>query len=156
MEKNIAEDNNESEGDGASTTVALHASNDCSEGLDGLAKDIAELGVSVPGETKFRQCEHSNWDAVAANTTSTAAEENDRDADMIDDENSSNDEHERMPIVMIMSAMLSTTGDLEVAGFGDGLTIIDSAEDKGKSLAFVNKRSKCVAADFTVQLIATG
>ena len=33
-------------------------------GLDGLAKDIAELGVSVPGETKFRQDEHSNWDAV--------------------------------------------------------------------------------------------
>ena len=75
----------------------------------------------------------------SANTTSTAAEENDRDVDMIDDENSSNDEHERprMPIVMIMSARLSTTGDLEVAGFGDGLTIIDSAEDKGKSLAFV-------------------
>ena len=102
--ENIADDNNESEGDGASTTVALDASNDCSEGLDGLAKEIAELGVSVAGETKFRQDEHSNWDAVAANTTSTAAEENDRDVDMIDDENSSNDEHERprMPIVMIM------------------------------------------------------
>ena len=92
----------------------------------------------------------------SANTTSTAVEENDRDVDMIDDENSSNDEHERVPIVMIMSAMMSTTGDLEIAGFGDGLTIIDSAEDKGKSLAFINKSSKCVAADFTVQLIATG
>ena len=91
----------------------------------------------------------------SANTTSTAAEENDRDVDMIDDENSSNDEHERLSIVMIMSARLSTTGDLEVAGFGDGLAIIDSAEDKGKSLAFDNKSCKCVAADFTVQLIAT-
>ena len=126
-------------------------------GLDGLAKDIAELGVSVARETKFGQDEHSNWDTVAANTTSTEDEENDRDVDMIVDKNSSNDENEgpRMQIVMIMSARLSTTGDLEVAGFGDGLAIIDSAEDKGKSLAFDSKSCKCVAADFTVQLIAT-
>ena len=53
MDRNIAEEN-ESEGDG-SPTVAVDASNDCSEGLDGLAKDIAERGVSVAGETKFRQ-----------------------------------------------------------------------------------------------------
>ena len=61
--KHIADDNDESEGDG-SPTVAVDASNDCSEGLDVLATDIAELGVSVAGETKFRQYEHSNWAAV--------------------------------------------------------------------------------------------
>ena len=36
LEKNIAEVYNESEGDGT-TTVALDASNDCSERLDGFA-----------------------------------------------------------------------------------------------------------------------
>ena len=33
--ENIADDNHESEGDGASTTVALHARNDCRSGWFG-------------------------------------------------------------------------------------------------------------------------
>ena len=52
------------ETDWRETLLRRMRSNDCSEGLDGFAKDVAALEVSVAGETKFRQDEHSNWDAV--------------------------------------------------------------------------------------------
>ena len=62
----------------------------------------------------------------------------------------------QMSALELLSARLATTGHVEVAGFGNGLAIIDRAEDKGKSLAFDKKSCECVAADFTLQLSATG
>ena len=68
----------------------------------------------------------SDSTSSSTNTTSTEGEANESD-DMIVDENSSNSENEgpRMPVVMTMTERLSTTGHVEVAGFGDGWAIID-------------------------------